>query len=139
MIEFKTVYLCGAMENCTVTESMGWRLRVKDALSRYGVLCLDPTRRVHHGDPRKFKMIFERDLIDIRNSDLIIANLNDPKLAKHGTAMEIFYANYILHKPVIAFKADASVKHPFFEQLVTSWVANEKEAISLFFEEFYES
>lgn len=42
--------------------------------------------------------------------------------------MEVFYANYILRKPVVAFKDDASVKHPFFEQLVTEWHSNVNDA-----------
>jgi nucleoside 2-deoxyribosyltransferase len=67
------------------------------------------------------KRIFELDLRDIRESDLILANLDNPLVPKHGTAMEVFYAAYILKIPVVAFKASDSTIHPFFESLVTEW------------------
>jgi nucleoside 2-deoxyribosyltransferase len=67
------------------------------------------------------KRIFELDLRDIQESDIVLVNLDNPTVAKHGTAMEVFYASYVLRKPVVAFKADASVIHPFFESLVTEW------------------
>jgi len=116
------------MEHVTKEEARGWRNAVTGILTDNGFRVLDPCRRIHSFQQSEFKKIFELDLRDIRESDIILANLHDPKLPKHGTAMELFYANFVLHKQVIAFKSDPTVKHPFFEQLVTEWFADETDA-----------
>jgi nucleoside 2-deoxyribosyltransferase len=116
------------MENVTAESAAGWRDEVKVILERDGFRTLDPCRRIHSFQQKEFKKIFELDIRDINECDIILVNLCNPKLAKHGTAMEVFYANYILRKPVIAFKDDPTVKHPFFEQLVTEWASNAVDA-----------
>lgn len=117
----RTVYLAGSMEHVSLEEAKGWRDIATEILESMDVVTLDPTRRIHNFDKRYMKRIFELDLRDIQESDIILANLDNPTVAKHGTAMEVFYAAYVLRKPVVAFKADASTVHPFFESLVTEW------------------
>ena len=85
------------------------------------VECLDPCRRVHSGEQKEMKRIFVLDLADIRACDMVLVNLNGDTLAKHGTAIEVFYASFVLHKPVVAFKEELTKYHPFFESLVTEW------------------
>jgi nucleoside 2-deoxyribosyltransferase len=109
------------MEHVSAEEAQGWRSYAEKRLSFSEVLTLNPCRRVHNFDKRYMKRIFELDLRDIQESDIILVNLDNPTVAKHGTAMEVFYASYVLRKPVIAFKEDASTIHPFFESLVTEW------------------
>jgi len=116
----RTIYLAGSMENVTIEDARKWRT-VASWMFQGHCHVLDPCRRLHSFKTKEFKKIFELDLRDIVESDVILVNLCEPKLAKHGTAMEVFYANYILRKPVVAFKDDPTVKHPFFEQLVTEW------------------
>jgi nucleoside 2-deoxyribosyltransferase len=118
------------MEHVSQAEAKGWR---DYATANLGSSCklLDPTRRIHNWDNKTFKRIFELDLRDIIESDIILVNLCDPKLAKHGTAMEVFYANYVLKKQVVAFKNDPAVKHPFFEQLVTEWAGDVQSACDI--------
>ena len=117
----RTVYLAGPMEHVSKEDATGWRDKAKEILESMDVVTLDPTRRIHNFDKRYMKRIFELDLRDIQESDIILANLDNPTVAKHGTAMEVFYASYVLRKPVVAFKSDASTVHPFFESLVTEW------------------
>ena len=117
----RTIYLAGPMEHVSLDDAKGWRNTATHLLWLSGQKVLDPTRRVHDFKPKYMKRIFELDLRDIQDSDLILVNLDNPTIAKHGTAMEVFYASYVLRKPVIAFKADASTIHPFFESLVTEW------------------
>jgi len=117
----RIVYLAGPMEHVTEADAKGWRDIASWQLNQNDVLTLDPTRRVHKFEQRAMKRIFELDLRDIQEADIILVNLDNPTVAKHGTAMEVFYASYVLRKPVVAFKADASVIHPFFESLVTEW------------------
>jgi len=120
-MSLRTVYLCGPMEHVSKEEAKGWRDIATDLLSSAGIYILDPTRRIHNFEKKYMKRIFELDLRDIRESDIILANLDNPKIAKHGTAMEVFYAAYVLQKPVVAFKADPDSIHPFFENLITEW------------------
>jgi nucleoside 2-deoxyribosyltransferase len=117
----RTIYLAGPMEHVSIEDAKGWRTIATDLFLQADQKVLDPTRRVHEFQPKYMKRIFELDLRDIQESDLILVNLDNPTIAKHGTAMEVFYASYVLRKPVVAFKADASTIHPFFESLVTEW------------------
>lgn len=128
MTKQRTIYLAGSMEQVSLSEAKGWRDLATSLFNDYNssfgqeiISVLNPCRRVHSFEPRYMKRIFELDMRDINECDLILANLDNPKVAKHGTAMEVFYASYVLRKPVVAFKADASTIHPFFESLVTEW------------------
>ena len=120
MIKKRTVYLAGPMEHVSLDNAASWRNTAKALLSDH-YETLDPCRRLHNYEKRYMKRIFELDLRDIREADILLVNLNDPKLAKHGTAMEVFYAAYVLQIPVVAFKEDNTTIHPFFESLVTEW------------------
>ena len=123
------------MENVSVESAKGWRdIASYNLAGVYKIL--DPCRRIHNFQAKEFKRVFELDLRDINESDVILVNLCDPAIAKHGTAMEVFYANYVLRKPVVAFKDDPSVKHPFFEQLVTTWVSNIHDACEILQNEY---
>jgi len=117
----RTIYLAGPMEHVSLDDAKGWRDIATNHLILADQKVLDPTRRVHDFQPKFMKRIFELDLRDIQEADLLLVNLDNPTVAKHGTAMEVFYASYVLRKPVIAFKQDASTIHPFFESLVTEW------------------
>jgi nucleoside 2-deoxyribosyltransferase len=132
----RTVYLAGPMEHVSLEESTGWRNIAELMLWNNEVQTLNPCRRIHNFDKRYMKRIFELDLRDIQESDIILVNLDNPKVAKHGTAMEVFYASYVLRKPVVAFKADASVIHPFFESLVTEWRSDVTKACDTILSEY---
>ena len=116
----RTIYLAGPMEHVSTEEAKGWRSTATHLLAHSSNI-LNPCRRIHAFQPKYMKRIFELDLRDIRESDLILANLNNPAIPKHGTAMEVFYAAYVLKIPVVAFKEDNTTIHPFFESLVTEW------------------
>jgi len=139
----RTIYLAGPMEHVSVEEANGWRNIATSMFKQYNkyydgetIKVLDPTRRVHNFDKRYMKRIFELDLRDIQESDIILVNLDNPTVAKHGTAMEVFYASYVLRKPVVAFKEDASTIHPFFESLVTEWRSTVDKACETIIEEY---
>jgi nucleoside 2-deoxyribosyltransferase len=124
------------MEHVSLEESTGWRSVAEQLLWNNDVITLNPCRRIHNFDKRYMKRIFELDLRDIQESDIILVNLDNPTVAKHGTAMEVFYASYVLRKPVVAFKADASVIHPFFESLVTEWRSDVEKACDTILSEY---
>lgn len=130
------VYLCGPMEAVSVEESRGWREIAISKLSDCCVL-LDPCRRVHTFEARQMKRIFELDLRDIRDSDIVLANLNlMHDKPSHGTAQELFYAHYILRKPVIAFKSELTKLHPFIENTTTEWRSTVEKACETILSEY---
>jgi nucleoside 2-deoxyribosyltransferase len=116
----KKIYLAGGMENLSPDDMNGWRNIATSILSGAGVQTLNPCRRVHNFEQKTMRRIFELDMMDIRDCDMVLVNLNNDKVPKHGTAMEVFYASYILRKPVVAFKENVKY-HPFFESLITEW------------------
>jgi nucleoside 2-deoxyribosyltransferase len=124
------------MEHVSKEDAKGWRDIANHRLWLSGQKVLDPTRRVHDFQPKYMRRIFELDIRDIQESDLILVNLDNPTIAKHGTSMEVFYASYVLRKPVIAFKADASTIHPFFESLVTEWRSTVEKACDTIITEY---
>ena len=124
------------MENVTAANATGWRDMATGKLMMAGCETLDPCRRLHSFEKKYMRRIFDLDMRDILECDIVLANLDDPKLAKHGTAMEVFYASYILRKPVVAFKADPLVLHPFFESLVTEWRSTADKAVDTIIAEY---
>ena len=132
----RTIYLAGPMENVTEAEAKGWRDVATSILYPHGIKTLDPTRRLHQDDKKAMRRIFELDLRDIRESDIILVNLNNPTMAKNGTAMEVFYASYVLRKPVVAFKVESAHWHPFFEALVTEWKSTVEKACDTIVKEY---
>ena len=132
----RTIYLAGPMEHVSVEEAVGWRVTAKFKLEMSGCNVLDPTRRIHNFQQRYMKRIFELDMRDIQESDIVLVNLDNPSLPKHGTAMEVFYASYVLRKPVVAFKADPTAIHPFFESLVTEWRSTSDKAVDTLIAEY---
>jgi len=83
------------------------------------------------------KRIFELDLRDIRECDIVLVNL-DLMYDKpsHGTAQEMFFAHYILHKPVIAFKSEMTKIHPFIENTTTEWRSSVNKACDTILAEY---
>jgi len=125
----KQIYLAGKMEAVTLEAAKGWRDKVTKILETHDVKTLDPCRRIHNFEDRYLKRIFDLDLLDIRNCDFVIADLeNISDTPSHGTSMELFYANYILKKPVIGFRSFKGKKHPFIEQVVTEFVSSPEDA-----------
>ena len=135
MTKQRTIYLAGPMEHVSVEEANSWRYTATRMLAS-NCKILNPCRRLHKFETKYMKRIFELDLRDIRESDLILANLNNPTVPKHGTAMEVFYASHTLGKPVVAFKAEDDHIHPFFESLITEWRSTVDKACETLIEEY---
>lgn len=134
----RTIYLAGPMEHVSSAAATQWRDEVKAVISAtHDVKFLDPCRRIHSFDPREMKRIFELDIRDINESDLLIVNLDQmDKIPRHGTAMEVFYAAYVRRIPVIAFKSNKDHIHPFFESLVTEWRSDHLKAAETIMEHY---
>lgn len=119
------MYLAGAITGLTYGEAVGWRTAVSDALVNLGYDVYSPMREklnlsdrfdqvaIPHTDPF-FRDPYERDTLDIRRSDFVIANMwrVDPRNGSVGTFFELGYAR-ALGKYIIVVNPDGDSLHPF--------------------------
>lgn len=104
------IYLAGPMDNCSKEYQTGWRQKVIRYFNDYNsirdtkdrVNLLDPCRRPHDADLTS-REIYDLDIKDVRNSDLILVDTRPIQRPSWGTAMEIMYAHEVCKIPVIGW------------------------------------
>lgn len=126
------IYLAGPMENVSHKEQMGWRDLMTLKLPEWKVL--NPVHRSMK-DGYNHRRIYELDVRDVRNSDVIFADLRRGERENIGTSMEVHYA-YTLNIPVVAWAIQDQKKHPFLEVCVTEWVTDLEKGAEIL-NEFY--
>ena len=121
------VYLAGPMEDVSHEEMKSWRNSAIEFLNMFGIEVLDPTRRISFHDEllqnkNKTKeicnKIFNKDLTDVNNSSVILADIRRGTGRGIGTAMELMYA-YTLGKKIILWADISDLEHPFIEAIAT--------------------
>lgn len=128
------VYLSGGMGNLSFEEQSKWRMQIVNAIKygEYGyekkVAFFNPVnyynfQEVRHKSERE---AMEFDLYNLRNSDLVIVNFNDPKSI--GTACELILAKE-LHIPVIGINKDNQELHPWLVECTTRMCSSIREAV----------
>lgn len=134
MKEFK-IYLSGSMMDSTWDEQTKWRRMFQDAI-KFGdynyekkVVFFDPTQYYNFEEKRhnSEREVFEFDLYNLRNSDLVVVNFNNSKSL--GTMSELILAHE-LHIPVIGWNSNNEPLHPWMECCTTRICDNMKEAVS---------
>ncbi len=115
----RTIYLAGPMENIDLKSMSGWRNNAARQLRMNGWKVLDPVARSLK-DGYNHKRIYELDMRDVRESDVILADLRRANRECHGTSMEVqeAYRNDI---PVMGWATFQQKRHPFLEVCVTEW------------------
>lgn len=96
------VYLAGGIQG--VTDPFMWRKQTSEYLAKFGIEVLDPLRGK---TPESFDSYNEREIItrdkqDIRECDLVFAEVTNPHRPYIGTSMEILYA-WEHEKPVVVW------------------------------------
>ena len=129
-----TIYLAGPMENVSPDEQNNWRNYMSMELYPNGWNILNPVFRSMK-DGYNHRRIYELDMRDVRNSDVVFADLRRGMREAHGTAMEVQEA-YSRNIPVIGFAIQDQKKHPFLEVCVTEWVTSLDQGIHIL-NEFY--
>lgn len=82
-----TIYLCGPIANCSDSECIDWREKVKKLWSGK---TLDPMRRDYRNvEEVPVKDVVQLDKVDIGFSDIVLVNYTKPSV---GTSMEVLYA-----------------------------------------------
>jgi len=134
-MSMKKIYLAGPMDQVSAETMMGWRGLVADYLKPLiddgMVKLLDPTRRPHQ-NTLTFKEIYNLDLMDVRNCDMILADTRYSPRETWGTSAEIFYASEILRKPVIGWKGSdpCGFRRVFLDVMVWKQFEDLQEAVN---------
>lgn len=112
--------MAGAMSGLSFEEQTKWRNRIRDAIlfgdydySKKPIF-FNPTQYYNFEEIRhKSEVeIMEFDLYNLRNSNLIIVNFNNPNSI--GTAMEVMLAKE-LRIPILGLNKDKKDLHPWLE------------------------
>lgn len=116
------IYLAGAMSGLDFDEQNGWRKEFEKRISQMEtekkVVCFNPVDYFNFKEKRykTEKEIIEFDLYNLRNSDLVIVNYNDPNSI--GTAMEIAIAHEY-RTPVVGLNKGKRIIHSWLETCTT--------------------
>lgn len=92
------IYLAGPIFMCSDGDANDWRSRARDELEGHFKILNPMIRDYRNVTDIAYREIVDLDKIDIRNSDIILANCTQ---SSAGTSMEIFYAHQ-LGKIVVA-------------------------------------
>jgi nucleoside 2-deoxyribosyltransferase len=97
------IYLAGPMDRVTKDEMCTWRKKCHQYFEYIeNVELLDPTRRSHE-EKLNSKEIFVEDIRDVEEADMLLVDTRDLGKPQFGTPCEVFYASYILKKPVFGW------------------------------------
>lgn len=132
MEKFK-IYLAGKMSGLTFEQMNTWRMNAN-------LLFKDESdNKIHTINPCEYynfeidsntyteKEIMKFDLHMVKQSDLILVNLEYPDTI--GTAIELFHASEVLHKPVIGFGLKVMVPHPWMMLCVDKMCVTLEDAV----------
>lgn len=133
-MESVKIYLSGGMGSLSYEEQSKWRQQVVDAV-KFNYECekkpifFNPVNyynfeEVRHRSERE---AMEFDLYNLRNSNLVVVNFNDPKSI--GTAMELILAKEY-RIPVIGFGASGQTIHPWLLECCTRVCDSLKEMVN---------
>lgn len=128
------IYLSGGMGALSYEEQSKWRKQVMNAIKFEdhdyvkNVTFFDPTQYYgfEEGYHKSEREIMEYELYNLRKSDLVIVNFNNPNSI--GTAMELAIAKE-LRIPVIAFGVNGQNIHPWLLETCTRVCDNMREAV----------
>lgn len=127
----KKIYLAGAMSGLTLEQMNDWRKCAKAYLEGYGFKCINPVEFYNTEiDTTVYtdKEIKEFDLWAVRNSEIVLVNLEYPNSI--GTAIELHMAQE-WKIPVVAFgRTQEKPVHPWMNLCITKECETMPEAIN---------
>ena len=117
------------MDNLSKEYQTNWRNKATEYFGMSDIKTLDPCRRPHDAD-LSAREIYELDLKDVKNSDLIFADTRPIDRPSWGTAMEIMYAHEVLHIPVIGWhEGGVDGRRIFLDAVMSRQFGSMKEAM----------
>lgn len=132
-METVKIYLSGAMGSVSFEEQSKWRQQVMDAI-RFNFECekkaifFNPVQYFNFEDVRykTQKEVMDFDLYNLKNSNLVVVNFNDP--LSLGTCAELAIA-YDMKIPIIGINKDKKELHPWLESFCNRMCDSLKEAV----------
>lgn len=136
------IYLAGSMTNLSFDEQMEWRVEI-ESLIKYDYTREYKIKPIFFNPVKRYNMInpshlserepFDFDLYNLRKSDLVVVNFNNPDSL--GTAMELAIAHE-LRIPVVALNENGVELHPWLECCCTR-IFNTMDEIVNHIQDFY--
>ena len=128
------IYLSGSMSGVSWEEQTKWRKQVMDAIKYNDYhydkkpVFFDPTRfyNFEEKQQKSEREVMEFDLYNLRNSDLVIVNVNNQWSL--GTMSELILAKEY-RIPVIGWNSSGEELHPWLVECVTRMCDNLREAV----------
>lgn len=132
-METVKIYLSGGMGNLDFEEQSKWRQQVMDAI-KYNYECekkpvfFNPVNYFNFEDVRykTQKEVMDFDLYNLRNSNLVVVNFNDP--SSLGTCAELAIA-YDMKIPIVGINKDGCELHPWLESFCDRMCESLQEAV----------
>lgn len=137
----KTVYLCGPISGLSWHDTMWWREHASAELEKAGIKALSPLRRKDFlEDEKSIKnsynhpfgtadFIVTRDRFDVKNCDVVLANLLDAKTVSIGSMIEFGWAS-AYDKPIVAVMKKGDIhRHAIADKCCSIIVGGIDEAI----------
>jgi nucleoside 2-deoxyribosyltransferase len=132
-METVKIYLSGGMGNLSYEEQSKWRQQVIDAI-KFNYECekkaifFNPVQYFNFEDVRykTQKEVMDFDLYNLKNSNLVVVNFNDP--LSLGTCAELAIA-YDMKIPIIGINKDKKGLHPWLESFCNRMCDSLKEAV----------
>ena len=128
------IYLAGAMGSLPIEEQKKWRSKIINAINfedyeyEKKPVFFDPTR--YYGFKEKNhkteREVLEFDLNNLRESDLVIVNFNDPTSLGTMSELAIAYENKI---PVVGINENGKELHPWQQEFVMRMCENIRQAV----------
>lgn len=138
------VYLGGSIRGLSYIEANGWRKDAEVWLERHGFTTVNPLRGraflegkgiingADEGTPlTSSKGIVGRDLFDLTQCDVMLANLAGATAAGIGTAMEIQRAHDLGKYVMVVMEPGSINDHPFIREAASLVVDNIEEALKI--------
>lgn len=115
------IYVAGPMDNCSPEYQTEWRQKVIGYFNLHNlykepnqyVKILDPCRRPHGADLTA-REIYDLDLRDVRNSNIMLVDTRPIQRPSWGTAMEIMYAYEVCKMPIIGWNDGGNLGRRIF-------------------------
>ena len=134
------IYLAGFISGTHIKECAEWRIKIREYYTRkaWPIVFLDPLNGKEFAEITEdglksdvpAEAIFDRDLMSVKQADLIIANMETfgETRPPYGTHCEIAWAG-LMNKPIVMITKDPNyTEHPFTKRMV-SWIVPDVETL----------
>lgn len=137
----KQIYLAGGITGLTKDEAENWRKKAKEMIessTNRQLICFSPTD--HYSEFGESGYVNERaafhyDLYRLKRSDLVLANMDNPKSLGTMAELAIAYDHGI---PIIAYITRSSTDaHPWQQCMIDEYFGNLEDAVEHILANYY--